>query len=178
LGTTSSCVGVWQHGRVDIIANGQGYRTTPSFVAFTEIESQWPINIHNTVYNTKRLIGRKFSDPSVQSDIKRWPFELISGPAGSSLIKVEYMGESKHLNPEEVSSMVLTKMKEIAEEYLGKEVRNAVISVPAFFNDSQRLATKDAGSIVGLTVLQVISEPSAPTVLIKKEKRRMFSFSI
>jgi heat shock protein 1/8 len=172
LGTTYSCVGVWQNDRVEIIANDQGNRTTPSYVAFTETErligdaakSQAAMNATNTVFDAKRLIGRKFSDPGVQSDMKHWPFKVLAGPGGTPLIEVEYKGESKQFKAEEISSMVLSKMKEIAEAYLGKEVKNAVVTVPAYFNDSQRQATKDAGAISGLNVLRIINEPTAAAI--------------
>lgn len=172
LGTTYSCVGVWQNDRVEIIANDQGNRTTPSYVAFTETErligdaakSQAAMNSHNTVFDAKRLIGRKFSDPSVQADMKHWPFTVVSGVGGTPIIEVEYKGEKKQFKAEEISSMVLAKMKEIAEAYLAKEVKNAVITVPAYFNDSQRQATKDAGAISGLNVLRIINEPTAAAI--------------
>jgi len=172
LGTTYSCVGVWQNDRVEIIANDQGNRTTPSYVAFTETErligdaakSQAAMNAMNTVFDAKRLIGRTFTDAGVQADMKHWPFKVISGPGGTPIIEVEYKGETKQFKAEEISSMVLTKMKEIAEAYLGKEVKNAVITVPAYFNDSQRQATKDAGSIAGLNVMRIINEPTAAAI--------------
>ncbi|XP_010608232.1 heat shock 70 kDa protein 1B-like [Fukomys damarensis] len=152
LGTTYSCVGVFQHGKVEIIANDQGNRTTPSYVAFTDTErligdaakNQVALNPQNTVFDAKRLIGRKFGDPVVQSDMKHWPFHVI-GEGDKPKVQVSYKGETKAFYPEEISSMVLTKMKEIAEAYLGCPVSNAVITVPAYFNDSQRQATKDAG---------------------------------
>jgi len=179
LGTTYSCVGVWQNDRVEIIANDQGNRTTPSYVAFTETErligdaakSQAAMNATNTVFDAKRLIGRKFSDASVQADMKHWPFTCVSGPGGTPIIKVEYKGEEKSFKAEEISSMVLTKMKDIAEAYLGKEVRNAVVTVPAYFNDSQRQATKDAGSISGLNVLRIINEPTAAAIAYGLDKK-------
>jgi heat shock 70kDa protein 1/2/6/8 len=163
---------VWQNDRVEIIANDQGNRTTPSYVAFTETErligdaakSQAAMNSENTVFDAKRLIGRKFSDPGVQSDMKHWPFKVVSGPGGTPIIEVEYKGETKQFKAEEISSMVLSKMKDIAEAYLGKEVKNAVVTVPAYFNDSQRQATKDAGSIAGLNVLRIINEPTAAAI--------------
>jgi L1 cell adhesion molecule like protein len=172
LGTTYSCVGVWQNGRVEIIANDQGNRTTPSYVAFTDTErligdaakNQVAMNPRNTVFDAKRLIGRKFSEPSVQGDLKHWPFTVVSGPADKPLIQVEYKGESKTFAAEEVSSMVLTKMKETAATYLGKDVKKAVVTVPAYFNDSQRQATKDAGAIAGLEVLRIINEPTAAAI--------------
>jgi len=172
LGTTYSCVGVWQNDRVEIIANDQGNRTTPSYVAFTETErligdaakSQAAMNASNTVFDAKRLIGRKFTDPGVQSDMKHWPFKVVSGTGGTPIIEVEYKGETKQFKAEEISSMVLSKMKDIAEAYLGKEVKNAVVTVPAYFNDSQRQATKDAGAISGLNVLRIINEPTAAAI--------------
>nr|ADV58254.1 heat shock protein 70 [Plutella xylostella] len=168
LGTTYSCVGVWQHGNVEIVANDQGNRTTPSYVAFTDTErligdaakNQVALNPSNTVFDAKRLIGRKFDDPKIQADMKHWPFKVVSD-CGKPKIQVEYKGETKRFAPEEISSMVLTKMKEIAEAYLGTSVRDAVVTVPAYFNDSQRQATKDAGAIAGLNVLRIINEPTA-----------------
>uniref|UniRef100_A0A1B6DJC1 Heat shock protein 70 n=1 Tax=Clastoptera arizonana TaxID=38151 RepID=A0A1B6DJC1_9HEMI len=168
LGTTYSCVGVFQHGKVDIIANDQGNRTTPSYVAFTDTErligdaakSQVAMNPQNTVFDAKRLIGRKFDDPKIQEDMKHWPFKIVND-SGKSKVQVQYKGDIKKFSPEEISSMVLTKMKETAEAYLGKTVHDAVITVPAYFNDSQRQATKDAGTIAGLNVLRIINEPTA-----------------
>ncbi|XP_006772899.1 PREDICTED: heat shock 70 kDa protein 1-like [Myotis davidii] len=171
LGTTYSCVGVFQHGKVEIIANDQGNRTTPSYVAFTDTErligdaakNQVALNPQNTVFDAKRLIGRKFGDAVVQSDMKHWPFQVISD-GDKPKVQVSYKGETKAFFPEEISSMVLTKMKEIAEAYLGYAVTNAVITVPAYFNDSQRQATKDAGVIAGLNVLRIINEPTAAAI--------------
>lgn len=168
LGTTYSCVGVWQHGKVEIIANDQGNRTTPSYVAFTDSErligdaakSQVAMNPKNTVFDAKRLIGRRFDDPKIQDDMKHWPFKVVN-ESGKPKIEVEYKGEVKRFAPEEISSMVLTKMREIAETYLGGKVSDAVVTVPAYFNDSQRQATKDAGAIAGLNVLRIINEPTA-----------------
>merc|ERR1712137_1130456 len=176
---TYSCVGVWQNDRVEIIANDQGNRTTPSYVAFNETErligdaakSQAAMNATNTVFDAKRLIGRKFTDPGVQADMKHWPFKVISGVGGTPIIEVEYKGETKKFKAEEISSMVLVKMKEIAESYLGGNVNNAVITVPAYFNDSQRQATKDAGSISGLNVLRIIIEPTAAAIAYGLDKK-------
>jgi len=179
LGTTYSCVGVWQNDRVEIIANDQGNRTTPSYVAFNESErligdaakNQVAMNASNTVFDAKRLIGRNFSDPAAQSDMKHWPFKCISGAGGKPMIEVEYKGETKQFAPEEISSMVLIKMREIAEAYLGKDVKNAVVTVPAYFNDSQRQATKDAGKIAGLEVLRIINEPTAAALAYGLDKK-------
>ena len=178
LGTTYSCVGVFQHGKVEIIANDQGNRTTPSYVAFTESErligdaakNQVAMNPTNTIFDAKRLIGRKFDDPAVQSDMKHWPFDVISAD-GKPKVQVIYKDETKSFFPEEVSSMILTKMKETAESYLGKTVSNAVITVPAYFNDSQRQATKDAGTIAGLNVLRIINEPTAAAIAYGLDKK-------
>uniref|UniRef100_A0A673WZ01 Heat shock protein family A (Hsp70) member 8 n=1 Tax=Salmo trutta TaxID=8032 RepID=A0A673WZ01_SALTR len=178
LGTTYSCVGVFQHGKVEIIANDQGNRTTPSYVAFTDSErligdaakNQVAMNPCNTVFDAKRLIGRRFEDTVVQSDMKHWPFNVISD-SGRPKVEVEYKGETKSFYPEEISSMVLVKMKEIAEAYLGKTVSNAVVTVPAYFNDSQRQATKDAGTISGLNVLRIINEPTAAAIAYGLDKK-------
>ena len=172
LGTTYSCVAVWQNNNAEIIANDQGNRTTPSYVAFTENEriigngakNQAVQNYENTVFDAKRLIGRNFNDDTVQSDIKHFPYKVVSDSNGKPLIEVTYKNELKTFQPEEISSMILTKMKEIAESYVGSEVRDAVITVPAYFNDSQRQATKDAGVIAGLNVLRIINEPTAAAI--------------
>lgn len=178
LGTTYSCVGVFQHGKVEIIANDQGNRTTPSYVAFTDTErligdaakNQVAMNPVNTIFDAKRLIGRKFEEPNVQADMKHWPFTVVSIESKPK-IQVEYKGETKSFFPEEISSMVLTKMKETAEAYLGKTVTNAVVTVPAYFNDSQRQATKDAGTIAGLNVLRIINEPTAAAIAYGLDKK-------
>ncbi len=189
LGTTYSCVGVWQNDRVEIIANDQGNRTTPSYVAFNESErligdaakNQVSMNPKNTVFDAKRLIGRNINDENVKKDMKHWPFNVIPGSGGKPNIQVEYKGEEKVFSPEEISSMILIKMKEIAESYLGKEVKNAVITVPAYFNDSQRQSTKDAGSIAGLNVLRIINEPTAASIaygLDKKDEQNVLIFDL
>ncbi|EEA23023.1 Hsp70 chaperone [Talaromyces marneffei ATCC 18224] len=178
LGTTYSCVGVFRDDRIEIIANDQGNRTTPSFVAFTDSErligdaakNQVAMNPHNTVFDAKRLIGRKFSDPEVQADAKHFPFKIIE-KATKPVIEVEFKGEVKQFTPEEISSMVLIKMRETAEAYLGGTVNNAVITVPAYFNDSQRQATKDAGLIAGLNVLRIINEPTAAAIAYGLDKK-------
>ncbi|WFD41593.1 Homospermidine synthase 1 [Malassezia psittaci] len=178
LGTTYSCVAVWQNDRVEVIANDQGNRTTPSYVAFTDTErligdaakNQVAMNPHNTVFDAKRLIGRKFDDSEVQADMKHWPFTVIARD-GKPVIQIEYKGEKKTFTPEEVSAMVLTKMREIAEAYLGSNVKDAVITVPAYFNDSQRQATKDAGVIAGLNVLRIINEPTAAAIAYGLDKK-------
>ena len=181
LGTTYSCVGVFQNGRVEIIANDQGNRTTPSYVAFSESErligdaakNQIATNSSNTIFDIKRLIGRRFSDKSVQSDIKHFPFKVTSGSNERPVVHVEYKGEAKIFTPEEISAMILTKMKEIAEAYLGTSVTKAVITVPAYFTDAQRQATKDAGIIAGLEVLRIINEPTAAALAYGLDKQKV-----
>ena len=180
LGTTYSCVGVWQNDRVEIIANEQGNRTTPSYVAFTDSErligdaakSQAAANPKNTVFDAKRLIGRKFNDSTVKNDMSHWPFTVRAGAADKPQIEVEFKGERTTFQPEEISAMVLTKMKQTAEAYLGGEVKDAVITVPAYFNDSQRQATKDAGVIAGLNVLRIINEPTAASLAYGLDKKK------
>ncbi|GME78568.1 unnamed protein product [[Candida] boidinii] len=170
LGTTYSCVATYD-SNVEIIANEQGNRVTPSFVAFTPEErligdaakNQAALNPKNTVFDAKRLIGRAFSEESVQKDIKTWPFKVVDDN-GNPKIEVEYLEETKTFSPQEISSMVLTKMKEIAEAKIGQTVEKAVITVPAYFNDAQRQATKDAGAIAGLNVLRIINEPTAAAI--------------
>ncbi|KAF5821020.1 putative Heat shock protein 70 family [Helianthus annuus] len=172
LGTTYSCVGFWQHGQVEIIPNDLGNRTTPSCVAFTDVErligegakNQVAMNPTCTIFDAKRLIGKRFSDATVQKDMNLWPFKVINGTNDIPKIVVTYKGEQKQFSAEEISSMVLAKMKDVAEAFLGKIVEDAVITVPAYFNDSQRQATKDAGYVAGLNVLQIINEPTAAAI--------------
>jgi heat shock protein 5 len=182
LGTTYSCVGIFKNGRVEIIPNEQGNRITPSVVAFTDEErlvgeaakNQAAINPSRTIYSVKRLIGRKFNDKEVQHDKKLLPYDVVNKD-GKPYIEVTIKGEKKLYSPEEISAMILTKMKKIAEDYLGREVKHAVITVPAYFNDSQRQSTKDAGVISGLNVLRIINEPTAAAIaygLDKKDKER------
>jgi len=174
LGTTYSCVGCYKDNEVQIIANDQGNRTTPSYVAWTNEEriigdaakNQVANNPTNTIFDAKRLIGRKYVDPLVQADKKLWPFTVLSdGTADDKpLLEVEFQGETKRFHPEEVSSMVLVKMKQTAEAFLGQRVQDSVITVPAYFNDAQRQATKDAGEIAGLNVLRIVNEPTAAAI--------------
>jgi L1 cell adhesion molecule like protein len=179
LGTTYSCVGVWQNERVEIIANDQGNRTTPSYVAFTDSErligdaakNQVSMNPENTVFDAKRLIGRKIEDASIQNDMKHWSFKVVGKDGGKPHIQVNFKGEEKIFSPEEISAMVLIKMKETAESYLGEAVKDAVITVPAYFNDGQRQATKDAGAIAGLNVLRIINEPTAAAIAYGLDKK-------
>jgi heat shock protein 1/8 len=173
LGTTNSCVSIWRSETqsCEIVPNDQGNLTTPSWVAFTDTErvigdaakSQCAMNPRNTIFDVKRLIGRKMSDQSLQADMKHFPFKIVPKD-GKPHVMVEFKGETKTFSPEEISSMILAKMKEIAEAYLGEEVKHAVITVPAYFNDSQRQATKDAGLIAGLNVLRIINEPTAAAI--------------
>jgi len=180
LGTTYSCVGVWVNGKVEIIPNDMGERTTPSYVAFTETErlvgdaakNQVTRNPTNTVFDAKRLIGRKFNESLVQEDIKLWPFKVVKEENGDRpQIVVNFMGTEKKFFAEEISAMVLQKMKKIAEDYLGREVKEAIITVPAYFNDSQRQATKDAGQISGINVLRIINEPTAAAIAYGLDKK-------
>jgi heat shock 70kDa protein 1/2/6/8 len=189
LGTTFSCVGVYRDGRVEIIANDTGDRTTPSYVAFTKTErligkaakSQATRNLKNTIFDVKRLIGRKFDDKIVQDDQKLWPFKIVEGSGNKPLISAKYKDEKKKFTPEEISAAVLGKMKECAEAYLGKPVKKAVITIPAYFNDAQRCATKDAGTIAGLEVLRIINEPTAAAMaygLDKREEQNILVFDL
>ncbi|XP_058186667.1 heat shock 70 kDa protein-like [Rhododendron vialii] len=179
LGTKYSCVGVWHNDRVEIIPNDQGNRTTPSYVAFTDTErligdaakNQVAMNPQNIVSNTKRLIGRRISDPSVQSDIKLWPFKVAPGPGNHPMIVVNFKGEEKQFAAEQISSMVLVKMRETAENFLGQSVKNAVIAVPAYFNNSQRQATIDAGAISGMNVVRIINESNAAAITYGFDKK-------
>eukprot|EP00420_Gonyaulax_spinifera_P020040 CAMPEP_0197889576 /NCGR_PEP_ID=MMETSP1439-20131203/24413_1 /TAXON_ID=66791 /ORGANISM="Gonyaulax spinifera, Strain CCMP409" /LENGTH=685 /DNA_ID=CAMNT_0043509559 /DNA_START=75 /DNA_END=2132 /DNA_ORIENTATION=+ len=174
LGTTYSCVGVFKDNEVQIVANDQGNRTTPSYVAWTDEErllgdaakNQVASNPTNTVFDAKRLIGRKFRDPIVQADIRLWPFKVVSDGTKDDkpMIEVWFQNVNKRFHPEEISSMVLIKMKQTVEAYLGTRVRNAVVTVPAYFNDSQRQATKDAGEIAGLNVMRIVNEPTAAAI--------------
>jgi len=172
LGTTYSCVGVMKNNNVEIIANDQGNRTTPSYVAFTDNErlvgeaakNQAAMNPQMTIFDVKRLIGRAFDDPTVTSDRKLWPFSVVAGANNKPMVQVTVAGQTKLYAAEEISAMVLTKMKQISEEYLGETVEHAVITVPAYFNDQQRQATKDAGRIAGLNVLRIINEPTAAAI--------------
>jgi len=179
LGTTYSCVGTWKNNTVEIIANDMGDRTTPSYVSFSDTErlvgaaakNQAARNAENTIFDAKRLIGRKFDDPTVQADMKLWPFHVVKETQNRPAIEVAYMGETKRFFAEEISSMVLQYMKKISEAYLGGPVTNSVITVPAYFNDSQRQATKDAGKIAGLKVMRIINEPTAAAIAYGLDKK-------
>jgi L1 cell adhesion molecule like protein len=172
LGTTYSAAAVWKNGRVEVIANDQGNRTTPSYVAFTDTErlvgdaakNQSAMNPKNTVYDAKRLIGRKITDKTVQDDINLWPFEVIDDGTGKPKVRVMYKTENKDFYAEEISAMVLGKMKDIAESFLGETVTDCVISCPAYFNDACRQATKDAAVIAGLNCLRIVNEPTAAAI--------------
>ena len=171
LGTTYSCVAVWKNNQVEIVPNEQGARTTPSYVSFTDTDrligdaakNQSSQNPENTIFDAKRLIGRISSDAATQNDIKHFPYNVISKD-DKPVIQAKYKGEIKDFLPEEISSMILTKMKDVAESFLGETVDSAVITVPAYFNDSQRQSTKDAGAIAGLNVLRMINEPTAAAI--------------
>ena len=172
LGTTYSCVGVWRNNKVDIIPNSDGGRTTPSVVGFTNTERLigeaakiYIKNYKNTVYDSKRMIGRKYNDPEIQRDMKIWPFEVVPDPnSDRPMVKVEYLGETKTFLPEEISSMILQRLVSEANDYLGKTVKDAIITVPAYFNNNQRQATKIAGQIAGINVLRMINEPTAAAI--------------
>jgi L1 cell adhesion molecule like protein len=178
LGTTYSCVGVWQNDHVEIIANDQGNRTTPSYVSFTEDErligeaskASIASNPKNTVFDAKRLIGQKFNSENTQADMKHFTYDVIDRD-NKPYIQVDFRGETKVFSPEEISAMILVKMKETAEAFLNEKVTDAVITVPAYFNDSQRQATKDAGTIAGLNVLRVINEPTAAAIAYGLDKK-------
>ncbi|KAL1481785.1 hypothetical protein MTO96_034182 [Rhipicephalus appendiculatus] len=185
LGTTYSCVGVFQHGTVEIIANDQGNRTTPSYVAFTETErligdpakAQVALNPQNTVFDSKRLIGRTFNDPDLQDDLRHLPFTVINDK-NVPKIKITYKGEEKVFHPEEISAMILTKMREVAEAYLGQKITFACVTVPAYFNDSQRQATKDACTIAGLNVIKILNEPTAAALAYGLENEDSKTFNV
>jgi L1 cell adhesion molecule like protein len=172
LATCMSMVAVWKDGKVDIIASESGNRTVPSYVSFNEEErivgeaakSSSATNPKNTVFDAKRLIGRTFDDPIVQRDIDNWPFKVINDGKNRPQIVVEHKGETKNYYAEEISAMVLQKLKTMAESYLGVEITDAVITVPAYFNDNQRQATKDAGRIAGLNVLRLLAEPTSACI--------------
>lgn len=178
VGTTYSVTAVFQNERVEVIANDQGNRTTPSYVAFTDTErligdaakNQSAMNPKNTVFDAKRLIGRSFDDPQVQEDMKHFTFDVVN-KGGQPKIRVESMGEEKILAPEEISSMVIGKLKSITEAYTGEDLKDVVITVPAYFNDAQRQATKDAGTIAGLNVLRIINEPTAAAIAYGLDKK-------
>jgi len=178
LGTTYSCVGIFKNGRVEIIPNGLGNRITPSYVAFTDEEklvgeaakNQAAVNPERTIFVIKRLIGRNFDDKEVQRDMKYLPYNIVS-KSGKPYVNIKTSHGEKTLSPEEVSAMILVKMKEVAEAYLGREVKFAVVTVPAYFNDAQRQATKDAGVIAGLEVLRIINEPTAAAIAYGLDKK-------
>jgi|SRR5210317_183056 L1 cell adhesion molecule like protein len=180
LGTTNSCVAVWQGDRVEIIANDQGNRTTPSYVAFNDTErligdaakNQASLNPVNTIYDAKRLIGRSIDDQTVKDDMKLWPFSVTADADKKPKINVTYKNNNETFHPEEISAMILGKMKDIAESYIGSTVKKAVITVPAYFNDAQRQATKDAGAIAGLEVLRIINEPTAAAIAYGLDKNK------
>jgi heat shock protein 1/8 len=189
LGTTYSCVGYFVNDKVEIIANDQGNRTMPSYVAFTDTErligesakNQASANPTNTIYDAKRLIGRKFSDATVQKDIKHYSFKVEGDKDDRPQICVDYEGKPRRFSPEDISAAILTKMKQTAEAYIGQPVGHAVVTVPAYFNDAQRQATKDAGAIAGLNVLRIINEPTAAAIaygLDKQGERNVLIFDL
>lgn len=180
LGTTYSATACWLNDKVEIIANDQGNRTTPSWVSFSSTgerligesaKSQAVSNQQNTFYDVKRLIGRNFSDPVVQKEIQNMPFKVLAGSNDRILIEATIGEEKKQLSPEELSAMVLVKMKQTAEAFLGTTVKDAVVTVPAYFNDSQRKATKDAGAIAGLNIIRIINEPTAAAIAYGLDKK-------
>jgi molecular chaperone DnaK (HSP70) len=180
LGTTYSCVGVYKDGKGEIVANDQGNRTTPSWVAFTEdgqrligdsAKNQASSNTANTIFDVKRLIGHKFNDPKTQEDLKSLPYKVVAAKNGNCEIVVNFKGEEKRFSPEEISAMILTNQKEVAEAFLGEKVTDAVITVPAYFNDAQRQSTKDAGLIAGLNVLRIINEPTSASIAYGLDKK-------
>mmetsp|Transcript_17432 Transcript_17432/g.48426 ORF Transcript_17432/g.48426 Transcript_17432/m.48426 type:complete len:655 (+) Transcript_17432:114-2078(+) len=178
LGTTYSCVGVYKNGRVEIIANDQGNRITPSYVAFTDSErligdaakNQATVNPKRTIYDVKRLIGRSFNEKDVQRDAKLVSYDIVD-KNGKPYVSVDMGKDKKVFSPEEISAMILTKMKDVAETYLGKTVKHAVVTVPAYFTDAQRQATKDAGTIAGLNVARIINEPTAAAIAYGLDKK-------
>ena len=180
LGTTYSCIGIFDNERVEIIANSQGNRTTPSYVAFNETQKlvgdaakqQAAMNPENTIYDIKRLIGRKMSEKAVIDVIKLFPFKVISDKDDNPRIQVTYMNEIRIFSPEEISAMIITEMKETAEAYLGQKIQNIVVTVPAYFNDNQRKATKDAIAIAGLNCLRIINEPTAASLCYGLDKNK------
>jgi len=180
LGTTYSCVGTWKNGTVEIIPNDMGERTTPSYVSFSDSErligsaakNQASRNAVNTIFDAKRLIGRKFGDSTVQSDAKHWPFKVVRSSQDRPAVEVNYGGEKKQFFAEEISSMILSYLRSTAEAYIGKKVENAVITVPAYFNEAQRRATQDAGKIAGLTVKRIINEPTAAAIAYGLDKKK------
>lgn len=173
IGTTTSCAAIWINDRVEIIPDSQtGSRIIPSYVSFTDedklvgdaAKNQSTQNPKNTVYDAKRLIGRKFNDPTVQDDVKLWSFEVVGDSANKPLINVTYKKEAAQYHPEQISAMVIQRLKETVESFIGHPLKKVVITVPAYFNDSQRQATKDAGAIAGLEVLRIINEPTAAAI--------------
>ena len=180
LGTTNSCVAVMEDGKARVIENSEGDRTTPSIIAFTKDDEvlvgqsakrQAVTNPDNTLYGVKRLIGRKFDDTVVQSDKKLWPFEVSRGDGNRPVMEADFKGTREKFFPEQISAMVLEKMKTTAEAFVGSPIKKAVITVPAYFNDAQRQATKDAGAIAGLEVLRIINEPTAAAIAYGLDKK-------